>query len=119
MQASASDADYVGRLEALGALQQVKLHRFALVERAIAVFLNSGKMHKYVFSGGALDKAISFRPVKPLDCPLLSHKNSFRLVKYSSAAFAEVRKANNPLKGAEVQQAVSRASQCRKSKKGS
>ena len=71
-------ADDVCRLEALGALQQIKLHGLTLVERAVAVLLNSGEVHEYIFSRGALDESISFRPVEPLHCTFLSHgKYSF------------------------------------------
>ena len=63
----------VGRLVALRTLHQVKLDGFALIQRTIAIFLDRGKVHEYVFSSGPLDKAVAFRSVKPLDCSLLSH----------------------------------------------
>src|SRR5579863_10091179 len=66
-------ADNVCRLEAFGALQQVKLHGLALVERAVAVLLDRGEVHKHIFARGALDKSIPLRPVEPLDCTFLSH----------------------------------------------
>jgi hypothetical protein len=68
-----SGADDVTRLEPLGALQQIEFHGFALVQRAIAVLLDGGKMNEDIFPGGALDKSIPFRPVEPLHCTLLSH----------------------------------------------
>ena len=71
-------ADDVGRLKAFGAFQQVKLHGLALVEGAVAVFLNRGKVYKHIFPRGALDESVALRPVEPLYCPFLSHgKNSF------------------------------------------
>src|ERR1700691_3738407 len=71
-------ADDVCRLEAFGAFQQVKLHGLTLVEGAVAVLLDRGEVHEHVFSRGALDKSIPFRPVEPLHCTFLSHgKNSF------------------------------------------
>jgi len=68
------DADHVARLEALGALQQIELHGFAFIERAIPVFLNGGEVYEDILPGGALDKTVPFGPVKPLNCALLSHK---------------------------------------------
>ena len=71
-------ADDVCRLEAFGAFQQIKLHGFTLVERAVTVLLDGGEVHEYIFPRGALDESISLRPVEPLHCTFLSHgKNSF------------------------------------------
>ena len=66
-------ADDIGRLEAFGALEQVKLHGLALVEGPIAVLLNCGEVYENIFARGALDKSIPLRPVKPLDSTFLSH----------------------------------------------
>ena len=66
-------ADDVRCLEALGAFQQVKLHGLTLIERAVAVLLDGGEVHEYIFPRGALDKSIALRPVEPLDCTFLSH----------------------------------------------
>ncbi len=66
-------ADDVSCLEAFWPLQQVKLDRFPLIEGAIAVFLDGGKMNENIFTRGTLDEAVSFRPVEPLYCTLLSH----------------------------------------------
>src|SRR5208282_5099836 len=68
-------ADDVGRLEAFGALEQIKLHGFTLVQGAVAVLLDGGEVHEYIFPRGALDKSIALRPVEPLDCTFLSHGN--------------------------------------------
>ena len=71
-------SDDVCRLEALGALQQIKLHGLTFIECAVAVLLDGGEVHEHVFSRGALDESISFRPVEPLHCTFLSHgKYSF------------------------------------------
>src|SRR5207302_6823553 len=75
-------AHNVCRLEAFGALQQIKLHGFALVERTVAVLLYRGEVYKHILPRGALDKTISFRPVEPLDCTFLSHgRYSFSIAK--------------------------------------
>jgi len=66
-------ADDVGRLEAFGAFEQVKLHGFTLVQGAVAVLLDGGEVHENIFPRGALDKYISLRPVEPLHCTFLSH----------------------------------------------
>ena len=80
-------ADDVGCLEAFRSLQQIKLHGLTFIQSTIAVFLNGGKVNEHVFSGGPLDEAVSFSPVEPLDCTLLSHEvNSFRLCIDLSAA---------------------------------
>src|SRR6476469_8183789 len=73
-------AQYVGCQKALGTFQKLILHRLAFVKGPVAIFLDSGKMHKDVFSGRPLNEAIAFGSVEPLDCSLLFHKcNSFRL----------------------------------------
>jgi hypothetical protein len=73
-------AQHVRCQKALGTLQQLKFHGFALVESPVAIFLDSGKVDKDVFSRRALNEAIAFGSVEPFDCSLLFHKcNSFRL----------------------------------------
>ena len=75
---SSLSANDVCRLEAFGALQQIKLHGLSFVECAVTVLLDGGEVHEYIFPRGALDKSISLRPVEPLHCSFLSHgKNSF------------------------------------------
>lgn len=71
---AALDANYIGRLKALGAFQEIELHCFAFVQRAISVLLDRRKMYEDVLPGGALDKTVSFCPIEPLHCALLSHK---------------------------------------------
>ena len=68
-----SGADDVTCLEPLGALQQIELHGFALVQRTIAVLLDCGEMNEDIFPSGSLDKSVSLSTVKPLYCTLLSH----------------------------------------------
>src|ERR1017187_9224391 len=74
--ASRLRANDVARLKAFGAFEQIKLHGLTLVERAVAVLLNGGEMYENVFARGALDKAISLRPVEPLHCSFLSHRKT-------------------------------------------
>jgi hypothetical protein len=45
------DAYYVRGLVTLGAFQQIKLDRLALVQSTIAVLLDSGEMHEDIFPG--------------------------------------------------------------------
>ena len=78
-------ANYVRCLETLGAFQQIELHRFAFIERAVSILLDRGEMDEHVLASGALDKSISFRPVEPLYCSLLSHRYSFRLIAKNSS----------------------------------
>ena len=66
-------ADDVGRLKAFGAFQQIKLNGLALVQGAVAVFLDRGKVYEHIFPRRALDESISLRPVEPLHCTFLSH----------------------------------------------
>jgi len=74
-------AHYIRGQKALGTFQELKFYGFALIERPVAIFLNGGKMHEDVFAGGALDEAVSFGSIEPLDCSLLFHKRySFRLM---------------------------------------
>src|SRR5579863_6650518 len=61
-------------LEALRPFQQVELDGLALVESAIAVFLDGGEVDENIFTRGPLDETVSFCPVEPLYCTLLSHK---------------------------------------------
>jgi hypothetical protein len=66
-------AAYVRCLEAFRALQQVELDSFALVESAIAVFLDGGEMNEHILARGPLDESVTFGSVKPLHCAFLSH----------------------------------------------
>ena len=53
-------ADDVARLKAFGAFEEIELHGLTLVERAVAVLLDGGKMDENVVSRGALDETVSF-----------------------------------------------------------
>ena len=66
-------ADDVACLETFRPLEQIKFDRLALVESAIAVFLDGGEVNENVFTRGPLNESVSFGPVKPLYCTLLSH----------------------------------------------
>jgi hypothetical protein len=68
--------DDVAGLKAFGAFEQIELHGLTLVERAVAVLLDSGEVYENVLSRGALDETISFRPVEPLHSSLLSHRKT-------------------------------------------
>ena len=69
-------ADDVARLKAFGAFEEVELDGLTLVERAVAVLLDSGEVYENVLTGGALDETISLRPVEPLHWSLLSHRKT-------------------------------------------
>src|SRR5882762_7468528 len=71
-----SDANDVRRLEPLRALEQIELHSFAFIERAVSILLNRREMDEHVLAGGALDKAITLCSVKPLHSSLLSHRET-------------------------------------------
>src|SRR5262249_24095512 len=76
----AGAAHYIGREIALGALQELELNCFTLIQGSVTVFLDSGEMDEHILSGGTLNESISFCTVEPLNCTLLSHsRNSFRL----------------------------------------
>jgi len=65
-------ANDVGGLQPFWSGHQVVLHGLALIQGAIAIFLNHREMYEYILSCGALDKSISFRPIEPLHSPLLA-----------------------------------------------
>ncbi len=46
-----SDANDIGGLEALGALQQVEFDGLAFIERAVTILLNGGKMNEDILPG--------------------------------------------------------------------
>ena len=94
-----SGADDVTRLEALGALQQIELDGFALIQRAVAVLLDGGEMNEDIFPCGPLDKTVSFSPVKPLYCSLLSHNELLSpLPRLEFPMLGEARALLSPLK---------------------
>jgi hypothetical protein len=61
-------------LESFRAFQQIELHGLALVQGAVTVFLDCGKMYEHIFPRGALDKTVPLSPIEPLDCAFFSHK---------------------------------------------
>lgn len=60
----------VGSLQALGAADDFKLDRLAVVQRLVAIRLDRGEVDENVLSGLALDETKAFAGVKPLDCSL-------------------------------------------------
>ena len=66
-------AHYVRCAQALWTLLAFELDAFPFIQGLVAVLLNSGEMHKYVFSRGTLNKTIALGPVKPLHYPVLFH----------------------------------------------
>lgn len=71
-------ADDVCCLQPFGASQQIEFDCVTFIQRAISILLNYREVHEDVFAGGALDKAVTFSSVEPLDCTFLSvHANSF------------------------------------------
>jgi hypothetical protein len=94
-----SGADDVTRLEPLGALQQIELHGFALVQRTVTILLDGAEMNEDIFPCGPLDKTVSFSPVKPLHCTLLSHNELLSpLLILEFHILREARASNDPLK---------------------
>lgn len=59
-------------LEALGPLHHFEFHRRALLETAVAVSLDGGKVDEDVFTSSALDEAVALAGVKPLHGALFS-----------------------------------------------
>jgi hypothetical protein len=64
----------VGSLQALGAADNLEFNGLALIERAIAVRLNSGEMDENVLAALALDESKTLAGVKPLHCTLFFHR---------------------------------------------
>jgi hypothetical protein len=95
LELSAAD---VGCLETFGAFQQVELDGLALVQSAVTVFLDSGKMNEHIFTCGPLDKTVSFCPVEPLYCTLLSHKSTPFASYRFARALREACASKSPLK---------------------
>jgi len=60
----------VGGLQALGAADDLKLDRLAVVQRAIAIGDDRGEMDENVLSGLALDETKALAGIKPLHCSL-------------------------------------------------
>jgi len=62
-----SDATHnVCGVESFGALLAFELHRIALVQGLVSIFLDSGKVYEHILPGGTLDESVSFRSIEPL-----------------------------------------------------
>jgi hypothetical protein len=57
-------------LQALGAADDFEFDRLAVVQGLVAISLDRGKMHEYIFPGLALDETKALAGVKPLHCSL-------------------------------------------------
>ena len=57
-------------LEALGALDHVKLHRLAFLKAAESIRLDGREMHENIIAGPTAKKTIAFGVVKPFYCSL-------------------------------------------------
>ena len=91
-------AQYIRSQKSLGTFHELIFHGFSLVQSPVAIFLNSGKVDKDVFTGGALNEAISFGSVEPLYSSLFFHKcNSFRLSIRLKSPPLELRKVEKRL----------------------
>lgn len=64
-------------LQALGAADDFKLDRLAVVQRLVAIRLNCGEMDENVLSALALDEAKALAGIEPLDCSLFFTHFSF------------------------------------------
>ncbi len=63
----------VGRLVSFRALQEIEFDSFAFIQRAVAILLNGGIVHEYVFAGGTLNEAVSLSAIEPLYRTSFSH----------------------------------------------
>jgi len=80
-------------------LKQIELDGFALIQRAVAVLLDGGEMNEDIFPCGPLDKTVSFSPVEPLYCSLLSHNELLSpLPRLEFPMLGEARALLSPLK---------------------
>jgi hypothetical protein len=57
-------------LQALGAADNFEFDRLAVVQGLVAISLDRGKMHEYIFPRLALDETKALAGVKPLHCSL-------------------------------------------------
>ena len=93
-------ADDVGRLKAFGAFQQIELDGLPLIQGAVAVLLDRGKVYEHIFPRRALDKPIPFRSIEPLHCTFLSHEKLLSPIAKNSSPVSRIalRSAEAPLK---------------------
>src|SRR5437764_11904307 len=66
----------VAGLRALGAVNDLELHRLTLLERSEAVALNGRVVHEDIAASVALDESVSLRVVEPLDLACDAHRSS-------------------------------------------
>ena len=67
----------VGGLQALGAADNLKFDRLAVVQAAVPIRLNRGEMDENVLSALALDEAKALAGIEPLDRSLFFTHFSF------------------------------------------
>jgi len=63
----------VCRLVSLGALEKIEFHGLTFVQGTVSVLLDGGIVDKNVFSGRALNEAVTLGSIKPLHCTFFSH----------------------------------------------
>jgi hypothetical protein len=69
-------ADNVERVEPLGTLLTLKIHRVTFVQCFETALLNRREMHKNIFASRALDETVPFGAIKPFHYTTFSHKYS-------------------------------------------
>src|SRR5438045_8243916 len=69
------DLGDVAGLRALGTVNDLELHRLALLERAEAVALNGRVVHEDVAASVALDEPVALGVVEPLDLACDTHRS--------------------------------------------
>src|ERR1041385_5036937 len=70
------DFGNVAGLRALGAVNDLELHRLAFLERAEAVALNGRVVHEDVAASVTLDETVTLGVVEPLDLACDTHRSS-------------------------------------------
>jgi hypothetical protein len=74
------ETNYVFGLKALRSLLHFEFNVLAFVQCFVSIGLNRGEVNEHIFAGLPLDKAVTFRCVKPFHNTLL-----FAQLRYSSA----------------------------------
>jgi hypothetical protein len=62
-------------LKAFGAFLYFKLHGLTFIERFVSIHHNRREVYENIFPGLPLDKTITLRSIKPLDCSLFLHSH--------------------------------------------
>jgi hypothetical protein len=78
----------VGRLQALGAADNLELNGLSLIKGAVAIRDDGGEMDENVLSGLALDETKALAGVKPLHCTLFLHFDVLFSNKLSDASLS-------------------------------